>query len=64
MNPRIALVNALPYRDVVRGFMYVQRMNAELFSVMAILGLAPVAVGLFGALSLSVEQRVCEVRVS
>jgi len=63
VNPRIALVNALPYRDVVRGFMYVQRMNAELFSVMAILGLALAAVGLFGVLSLSVGQRVKEIGV-
>ncbi len=63
VNPRLALVNALPYSRVVSGFTYPQRMNAELFSVLAICGLILASVGIFGVLSLAVGERTREIGV-
>jgi len=59
----IAIVNALPYSEVVRGFLYTQRMNAELFSALAFLGLVLAAVGVFGVISLAVRRRSREIGV-
>ncbi len=63
VSPRLALVNALPYSRVVSGFTYPQRMNAELFSVLAISGLILASVGIFGVLSLAVGERTKEIGV-
>jgi predicted permease len=63
VSPRLALVNALPYSRVVSGFTYPQRMNAELFSVLAISGLILATVGIFGVLSLAVGERTREIGV-
>lgn len=62
-EPFIAIVNILPYSDVVRGFVYRQRMNAELFSTLAFLGLALAAVGIFGVLSVIANQRTREIGI-
>ncbi len=59
----IAIVNALPYTEVVSGFTYTQRMNAELFSVLAFLGVALAAVGIFSVMSLAVQQRTREIGI-
>ncbi len=59
----IAIVNVLPYTDVVRGFLYTQRMNAELFSVVALLALALAAAGIFSVMSLAVAQRSREIGI-
>ncbi len=63
INPRLALLNALPYGEVVRGFTYSQRMNAELFSTISGLGLALAAVGIFSVLSLAVSRRRREIGI-
>jgi ABC-type antimicrobial peptide transport system permease subunit len=63
VNPHIAIVNILPYSDVVQGFLYTQRMNAELFSVIALLGLLLSAAGIFGVTSLAVAQRRREIGI-
>ena len=63
VSPRLALVNILPYSRVVSGFTYPQRMNAELFSVLALSGLLLATVGIFGVLSLAVGERMREIGV-
>ena len=57
VDTRIAIVNILPYQQVVRGFLYAQRMNAELFGVIAALGLILAAAGVFGVVALAVARR-------
>ena len=62
-EPHLAIVNAVSYRDVVRGALYTQRMNAELFSVLAVLGLILAGVGIFSVVSLSVTRRSREIGI-
>ncbi len=62
-EPHLAIINVVPYTEVVRGFLYTQRMNAELFSVLAVLGLALSAVGIFSVLSLAVTHRTREIGI-
>lgn len=62
-EPHLAIVNAITYRDVVRGALYTQRMNAEMFSVLAVLGLILAGVGIFSLVSLSVARRTREIGV-
>ncbi len=63
VNPRLAIVNILPYSQVVSGFTYTQRMNAELFMVLAFFGLVLATVGIFGVISLAVGERTREIGV-
>ncbi len=62
-EPHLAIVNAISYREVVRGALYTQRMNAELFSVLALFGLVLAGVGIFSVVSLSVTRRTREIGV-
>jgi predicted permease len=59
----IAIVNVLPYSEVVKGFLYTQRMNAELFTTLAFLGLVLAAVGIFSVMSLAVSRRTREIGI-
>jgi predicted permease len=62
-EPYVAIVNILPYTQVVHGILFTQRMNAELFAVLALLALAIAAVGLFSVVSLAVSRRTREVGI-
>lgn len=62
-EPHLAIVNVVTYNDVVRGFLYTQRMNAEMFSALAFLGLALAAVGIFSVMSLAVSRRTREIGI-
>ncbi|MEZ4416397.1 MAG: ADOP family duplicated permease [Gemmatimonadota bacterium] len=63
VDPRIAIVNILPYGEVVRGFLYTQRMNAELFGITAALGLLLAAAGIFAVVALAVTRRRREIGI-
>jgi putative ABC transport system permease protein len=63
VDPRLAIVNILPYSEVVRGFLYPQRMNAELFTIIAGLGLLLVGAGVFGVVALAVARRRREIGI-
>ncbi|NNF26748.1 MAG: FtsX-like permease family protein, partial [Gemmatimonadetes bacterium] len=62
-EPHLAIINTIPYRKVIAGQLYSQRMNAELFTILAILGLSLACTGIFGVVSLSVARRVREIGV-
>lgn len=63
VDSRIAIVNILPYSEVLEGFLYARRMNAELFSVIAVLALILVGAGVFGVMSLLVAGRRREIGI-
>jgi predicted permease len=62
-EPHLAIVNVVPYTEVVRGYIYTQRMNAEMFSALAFLGLALAAVGIFSVMNLAVSRRTREIGI-
>ncbi len=62
-EPHLAIVNVLTYRDVVSGSLYSQRMNAEMFTVLAAMALLLSAFGIFSVLSVSVGRRRREIGV-
>ena len=62
-EPHLAIVNVVSYPDVVHGFLYTHRMNAEMFSVLAVLGLALSAVGIWSVMSLAVSRRTREIGI-
>lgn len=62
-DPRIAIVNIQPYSDVVEGTVYVERMNAELFSIVAGVAALLAGAGIFAIVSLTVGRRARELAV-
>ncbi len=62
-EPFLAIVNVVPYKDIVRGFLYTHRMNAEMFSIVAFLGLALSVAGIWSVVSLAVSRRTREIAV-
>ena len=62
-EPYLAIINVVTYRDIVRGFLYTHRMNAEMFGVVAFLGLALSVAGIWSVMSLAVNRRRREIAV-
>jgi len=62
-EPHLAIINSITYRDVVRGALYTQRMNAELFTALAVMGLLLACAGIFSVVSLSVARRRREIGI-
>ncbi len=62
-EPYLAIINVVTYKDIVRGFLYTHRMNAEMFSIVAFLGLALSVVGIWSVVSLAVSRRKREIAV-
>ncbi len=62
-EPFLAIINLVSYEDVVRGNLYIHRMNAEMFGVVAFLGLVLSAVGIWSVVSLAVSRRKREIAV-
>ena len=63
VDTRLAIINILPYREVVRGALYTQRMHAELFTAIAVLGLLLSTAGVFAVLSLAMAERRREIGI-
>jgi len=61
--PHMTVINSISYGEVIRGALYTHRMNAELFSGMAALGLALACAGIFSVVSLSVLRRRREIGI-
>jgi predicted permease len=62
-EPHLAIVNVVPYPEVVRGLLYTHRMNAEMFSGLALLGLVLATVGVFSVVTLAVSRRTREIGI-
>ena len=62
-EPFLAIIHVVTYKDVVRGFLYTHRMNAEMFSAVALLGLVLSVVGIWSVVSLAVGRRTREIAV-
>lgn len=61
--PHMTVINAISYREVVDGALYAQRMNAELFTGLAALGLGLACAGIFSVVSLGVARRRREIGI-
>ncbi len=62
-HPELTLVNITPYDGLVSGFLSGQRMNAELFTVVALIGLVLAAAGVYSVTNLAVNQRQREIGI-
>jgi putative ABC transport system permease protein len=63
VDPNLVLYNVRSYEDVVRGDFQQQNMIATLTSLFGVLGLVLAAVGLYGVMAYTVEQRTGEIGV-
>jgi predicted permease len=61
--PHMTIINVVAFNEIIGGALYAQRMNAELFTGMALLGLALACAGIFSVVSLSVKRRRREIGI-
>ena len=61
--PHMTIINVVAFSEIIGGALYAHRMNAELFTGMALLGLALACVGIFSVVSLSVKRRRREIGI-
>jgi len=61
--PHMTIINVVAFNEIIGGALYTHRMNAELFTGVALLGLALACVGIFSVVSLSVKRRRREIGV-
>ena len=61
--PHMTIINVVAFNEIIDGALYAHRMNAELFTVLALLGLALACAGIFSVVSLSVKRRRREIGV-
>jgi len=62
-EPHLAILNVVPYTRLVRGVLFSQRMNAEMFSGLAALGLVLAVAGVFGVVAVAVRRRTREIGI-
>jgi putative ABC transport system permease protein len=62
-HPELTVVNVEPYDRLVSGFLAGKRMNAELFSVVALIGLLLAAAGIYSVTNLAVNRRQREIGI-
>jgi len=62
-HAELTLVNTEPYDRLVSGFLSNERMNAELFTVVALIGLVLAAAGIYSVTNLAVTQRQGEIGI-
>ncbi len=62
-HAELTLVNIEPYDRLVSGFLSGQRMNAELFTVVALIGLVIAAAGIYSVTNLAVNKRQREIGI-
>ena len=61
--PHMTIINVVAFNEIIGGALYTHRMNAELFTAMALLGLALACVGIFSVVSLSTKRRRREIGI-
>lgn len=61
--PHMTIINVVAFDEIIEGGLYAQRMNAELFTGVALLGLALAVAGIFSVVSLSVKRRRREIGI-
>jgi putative ABC transport system permease protein len=59
----MTVINVVAFNEIIGGALYTHRMNAELFTGLALLGLALACVGVFSVVSLSVKRRRREIGI-
>jgi ABC-type antimicrobial peptide transport system permease subunit len=63
LDPDLAMINVQSYTEILRGELADQRARAQLFTVLAVLGLALAAVGVWSVLNLAVTRRSRELGI-
>jgi putative ABC transport system permease protein len=62
-HAELTLINIEPYDRLVGGSLAGQRMNAELFTIVALIGLGLAAAGIYSVTNLAVNQRQHEIAI-
>lgn len=62
-DPDLVIYSLVPYGDVTRDMLQQQRRNAELFTVIALIGLVLAAAGIFSVMNLRVSRQLREIGI-